>query len=211
MTLRFAMLWKKSCVNFFIIVFSFSIPHSVLADEEIPVYGHVPDFMLTERSGKEVKLADLKENVWIADFIFTRCQGQCPMLSGRMAVLQGKLNAPQIKLVSFSVDPEFDTPKILSEYATRYHAQKDKWLFLTGSKTEMWNLITDGFKLGVDQASPEDLKAGAEPVMHTNRFVLVDQEGNIRGYYDSSDSQEMDRLIKNVSSLASQSKQNVMN
>ena len=119
-----------------------------------------------------------------------------------MAFLQEKLTDSRIKLVSFSVDPEHDTPKVLSEYAVRHHAQEGKWFFLTGKKEEMWKFVTEGFSLGVAEPSPEDLKAGAEPVIHSNRFVLVDQEGNIRGYYDSSEPFKMDELIETALRLA---------
>ena len=181
-------------INFFAIL-SFSA-------DDLPIYGNVPDFSFTDQNGKEFTSTDLQGNAWIANFIFTRCQGMCPMLSGRMATFQEKLLSPDIKLVSFSVDPEYDTPQALSEYASRYRAQKGKWFFLTGSKTEMWNFITNGFSLGVGEATPEDLEAGAEPVMHSGRFVLVDQEGNIRGYYDSSEPQKMEQLVSDAIQLA---------
>ena len=172
------------------------------AESDLPHYGQAPDFTFTERSGKEVKLQDLKGQVWIADFIFTRCQGMCPLLTGRMALLQEKLKDEKIKLVSFSVDPEYDTPKVLSEYASRFKAEEGKWLFLTGEKRMMWEMMSGGFHLGVEQATPEDLQAGAEPIMHSNRFVLVDQEGSIRGYYDSSEPQKMEQLVKDAIDLA---------
>ena len=190
---------RMTCIS--LVLFSFVSP--AWAQKKLPIYGQVPAFTFTERSGREIKLADLKGSVWIADFIFTRCQGMCPMLAGRMAGLQEKLKDPKIKLVSFSVDPEHDTSQVLSEYASRYKAQESKWFFLTGSKDKMWNFITDGFLLGVEAATPEDLKAGAEPVMHSTRFVLVDQEGKICGYYDSSESVQMEKLVQDALSLAS--------
>ena len=194
---------NQFCVRLLVFGLSFSLIPCSFADKKLPVYGRVPDFNFTERSGKELKFADLKGNIWVADFIFTRCQGMCPMLTGQMAGLQEKLKNPKIKLISFSVDPEHDTPQVLSEYASRYKAQNGKWLFLTGPKEKMWSFITDGFFLGVEQAAPEDLKAGAEPVMHSARFVLVDQEGKIRGYYDSSEPEKIEELVQNALSLVS--------
>lgn len=176
---------------------------SSFADQQLPIYARVPNFKFTERSGKEMKLTDLKGNVWVADFIFTRCQGTCPLLTGQMAGLQEKLVPSNIKLVSFSVDPEHDTPNVLSEYASHYYVQEDKWFFLTGPKSEMWSFVTEGFSLGVSEPTAEDLKAGAEPVIHSNRLVLVDQEGRIRGYYDGSESQDMEKLVKDALTLAS--------
>jgi len=197
------MLWKQFCASFLVSAFIVSSPVSLLADDKLPNYARVPDFKFTERSGKEIKLADLKGNVWIADFIFTRCQGTCPLLTGQMAGLQEKLAPSDIKLVSFSVDPEHDTPRVLSEYASRYHAQENKWFFLTGPKNEIWNFVTDGFSLGVSKPTPEDLKAGAEPVIHSNRFVLVDRGSNIRGYYDGSEASAVQKLIEDALQLTS--------
>ncbi|MBI4368100.1 MAG: SCO family protein [Candidatus Omnitrophica bacterium] len=174
------------------------------AAEDLPVYGHVPDFSFTERSGEAFGPADLEGRVWIADFIFTRCQGMCPLLTGRMSILQTKFNHPDIRLVSFSVDPEYDTPEVLSDYALRYQAQEGKWFFLTGEKTLMWNFVTEGFSLGVAQASPEDLAQGAEPVMHTSRFVLIDPDGDIRGYYDTSEPANVEQLIQDALTLVSE-------
>jgi len=195
------MLWKKFCTSFLFLAFVASNTIPLLAEEKFPTYGRVPEFKFTERSGKEMGLSDLQGKVWIADFIFTRCQGMCPLLTGQMAELQEKLAQFDIKLVSFSVDPEYDTPQVLSEYASRYHTQENRWFFLTGPKITMWNFVTDGFSLGVTEPTQEDLKAGAEPVIHSNRLVLVDQEGNIRGYYDGSDPSAMEKLVKDASQL----------
>ncbi len=197
------MRWKKFYISSLLLAFIASSAVPLLAGEKLPTYGRVPDFTFTERSGKEMGLSDLKGKVWIADFIFTRCQGTCPLLTGQMAGLQGKLTQPDIKLVSFSVDPEHDTPKVLLEYASRYHAQENKWFFLTGKKSEIWNFATEGFSLGVAEPTPEDLKAGAEPVIHSNRIVLVDQAGSIRGYYDGSEPPVIEKLVKDASQLAS--------
>jgi protein SCO1/2 len=170
--------------------------------EEPPVYGRVSDFSFTERSGKQLSRSDLEGTAWIANFIFTRCQGMCPMLSGRMAELQKKFAATEIKLVSFSVDPEFDTPEVLTRYAARFGAAEGEWFFLTGDKTAMREFISAGFHLGAEDATPEDLAQGAEPVMHSNRFVLVDQAGNIRGLYDSSEPAKMEELVRDAAELS---------
>ena len=191
------MRWKSFCISFFLLGVSLS---SLLA-EEILIYGHVPDFTFQERSGNSIKRSDFDGQAWISDFIFTRCQGMCPLMSGRMAVLQEELGASGIKLVSFSVDPEYDTPQILSEYADRFKAKEGIWFFLTGEKQTMWNFIEEGFQLGVAKPSPEDLANGAEPVMHSNRFVLVDQKGQIRGYYDTSEPEKMKQLVRDALSL----------
>src|SRR3989338_6858388 len=168
--------------------------------ESHPNYGTAPDFQLVDQEGEQFGRRDLDGKIWVANFIFTRCQGICPLMSGQFSSLQEKLSADAI-LVSFSVDPTYDTPKILSAYAARFKAQSGRWIFLTGKENVIRNLITEGFRLGVEKASDEDLKAGAEPVMHSNRFVLADQAGRIRGYYDASDPAKIEELVQAVHQL----------
>ncbi|MDH3445636.1 MAG: SCO family protein, partial [Deltaproteobacteria bacterium] len=111
-------------------------------------YGSVPEFSLVERSGKRVTLADMRGKVWIADFIYTNCEDTCPLQSAAMAKLQDKFgNYTQLRLVSFSVDPDRDTPHVLSGYAKRFNADAAGWLFLTGAKEEIVQLVQLGFAL----------------------------------------------------------------
>jgi protein SCO1/2 len=170
--------------------------------EPLPVLGQVPDFSLIERSGRGVSLADLKGQVWVADFVFTLCVGPCPLLSRRMQSLQEPLaDHPAVRLVYFSVDPERDTPEVLADYAKRYGAG-DRWLFLTGEKERLYWLIMDGFKLGVDDGSA--LTAGASgpgTITHSTRFVLVDREGRIRAYYDGSSEDIAEQLLPDIQAL----------
>src|SRR5581483_2784402 len=110
-------------------------------EPEIGSFKPVPDFQLTERTGKTVTLAELKGKVWLADFIYSTCPGPCPMISSKLAELQKEaLQNPDVRLVSFSTNPENDTPEVLRAYAERFHAT-DKWLFLTGDKAKVYNLI----------------------------------------------------------------------
>ncbi len=149
------------------------------------VLGQAPQFELTERSGAAVSTASLAGHVWVVDFIFTHCAGPCPMMSTRMAALQRAVeDLPEVRLVSISVDPERDTPQKLAEYADRYRADPDKWLFLTGDFDVIKRTAVDGFKLG----SLDD------PVIHSDRFVLVDASGAIRGYFDSTEPGVIDAL-----------------
>ena len=104
-------------------------------DERLKMYGSVPEFALTERNGEVIQLAQLRGKIWIADFIYTNCQDTCPLQTATMAKLQEEFAArPEIQLVSFSVDPERDTPRVLTEYAGRYHADAKRWFFLTGQR-----------------------------------------------------------------------------
>jgi protein SCO1/2 len=121
----------------------------------LPAYGRVPDFVLTERSGQPLKAGDLRGRVWIADFIYTRCGDTCPLLGALMARLQADLaDAPDLRLVSFSVDPAWDTPQVLRAYAARFGADPARWLFVTGDAGAMRRLVAEGFRLPVEGPNP---------------------------------------------------------
>jgi protein SCO1 len=163
-------------------------------------YGTVPEFSLVERSGKAATLADLRGSIWIADFIYTTCQDTCPMQTAEMAQLQEQWkDRAGLKLVSFSVDPETDTTEVLSRYADRYKADAQRWLFLTGAKEEIGRLVQEGFRLSA-VALPVDGNVSSV-IMHSPRFVLIDKQAQIRGYYDSRDPQAMQRLKADVATL----------
>ena len=159
-------------------------------------YGSVPEFSLTERSGKTIGLEQLRGTIWIADFIYTECQDTCPLQSAEMARLQDELSAQKVKLLSFSVNPDKDTPSVLSQYADRFRASSDRWLFLTGGQEEIKNLVQNGFRLSVATASTDP-----GVILHSPRFVLIDRQAQIRGYYDSRDNEALQRLRRDVGIL----------
>ncbi|HXG50240.1 MAG TPA: SCO family protein [candidate division Zixibacteria bacterium] len=160
-------------------------------------YGAVPDFRLTERSGRAVGLGDLRGAVWVADFIYTSCTDTCPLQTAQMARLQRELrDFPGVRLVSISVDPEKDSPAVLSAYADRYRADASRWLFLTGERSEIVRLVQNGFRLSAVAAADDGV------ILHSPRFVLVDREARIRGYYDSRDPEALKRLLNDLGRLA---------
>lgn len=162
-------------------------------NKELPKLGTISDFRLASQNGETIGIDRLKGQVWIGSFIFTRCQGPCPMMSQKMARLQNELaDVPNLKHVSITIDPEHDTPPILLEYANKYHAKHERWLFLTGEKNHIIKLAVEAFKL----------PAGEDPDMHSTRFVLVDQEHKIRGYYDSGDPQAISKLGEDARRLS---------
>lgn len=164
-----------------------------------PVYGVIPDFKLTERDGRMVQAQDLKGSVWIADFIFTRCMGICPMMSSKMRLLQEKLkDQPGVRLVSFSVDPEYDTPEILKKYAERFSADPQKWFFLTGDKAQIYKLSEQHFYLGVSEIPEAEREAPDQKINHSSKLALIDREGKIRGYYDTDHERFMEPLLKDL-------------
>ena len=141
--------------------------------------------------------ADLAGRVWIADFVFTRCPDVCPLLSTRMAALQKSLATGDdpVRLVSISVDPAHDTPAVLAEYAERYHAGPG-WLFLTGSRDAVAGLLRDGFRVAFADDGPP-----ASPITHSDRFVLVDRQLRVRGYYHGNDEADLRRLVADAAAV----------
>ena len=166
------------------------------ANEELPVLGNVPAFQFHDQEDKPVTLASLRGSPWIADFIFTRCPSSCPMMTGKMAALQKSLPR-QVKFVSFSVDPEHDTPAVLKEYAQRYSADASRWKFLTGDQDAI-----------LAQARGMHLTAlpatAGQPIMHDGRFLLIDGQGHIRGAYRSEDPQELAALDRHAQRLVAE-------
>jgi protein SCO1/2 len=170
--------------------------------EPLPFLGEVPPFSLLDSGSRRVTLRDLAGEPWIANFVFTRCQVSCPMMSLRMARLEREIPAdPAVRFVSFSVDPAHDTPKILAKYARSFKAPP-RWHFLTGETEAVYALVRGGFKLGVDPL-PQPAAAGAasEPITHSTRFVLVDGRARIRGYYDAFDPDSVARLRRELTAL----------
>jgi protein SCO1 len=169
-------------------------------------YGRVADFSLTERSGKIVGRADLAGKVWVAAFIFTRCAGPCAQVSSSMAKLQQDLAPNQdVVLVSFTVDPEFDTPQVLREYAERFGADAGHWLFLTGERAKLYSLIRTSFLLGVERNETPETQPGYA-VDHSTKLVLVDSRGHIRGYFDGTSPSDIAELKQRITVLVWQNR-----
>lgn len=158
----------------------------------------VGDFEAINQDGESVSLSDLKGEVWIADLIFTDCTTVCPLLTVNMAKLQQKMKAEgiDVKFVSFSVDPETDTPEILREYGENFAADYSNWHFLTGYKYEEINdLSFKSFKAPV-QKNPDD-----NQIMHGTRFYLVDRNGKIAKHYPGNKNVQYEQIIKDAKSL----------
>jgi cytochrome oxidase Cu insertion factor (SCO1/SenC/PrrC family) len=145
----------------------------------------VGDFALTERDGSTIHKADLLGKVWVASFVFTRCTGPCPQVTSTMARLQQDLPADRddIRLVTFTVDPDHDRPDELKRYAEAFGADAKRWLFLTGKEADIYQLLRQGFKVSVEANKGDERRPGNE-VMHSPRLVVVDGRGHVRGYFD---------------------------
>jgi protein SCO1/2 len=167
-----------------------------LTNRTLSTYGVLPSFELVNQDAEPFGSAQLAGKIWIADFIFTTCPGPCPIISTRMSELQKPLEKTDIHLVSFTVDPEKDTPEVLREYAEKVRAQPKRWDFLTGPREAIHSLSQDGFKLGLTDGAEED----GGPT-HTTRFVLVDRHGAIRGYYDALAPDAVTKLLADANHL----------
>jgi protein SCO1/2 len=167
-----------------------------LRERAVPAYGAVPPFQLTNQFGQAFGSAQLAGKIWITDFVYTSCPGPCPIISTRMSELQKPLEKTDVQLVSFSVDPEKDTPDVLRKYADNLHADPKRWTFLTGPKSTIYKLSHDGFKLGISDGS--DVQG--IPV-HSTRVVLVDRHGQIRGYYDAVGPDAITNLVADTTHL----------
>lgn len=158
------------------------------ASAGLPSYGLVENFALTDQSNQPFLSENtLRGKVWIADFIFTNCAGPCPRMSAQMRQVDTALrpDIQDLRLVSFSVDPARDTPEVLARYAERYHAEPGVWFFLTGSEAALNHLARNVFLLG-------DVNGDLQ---HSTRFVLIDRQSRVRGYYLTSEGDAIPHLI----------------
>ncbi len=169
--------------------------------EELPRFSAVPAFTGVSQSGSVVTNAALSGRVYIADFIFTTCQGICPGMTSKMKGLADQLrDEGRVRFVSFTVDPDHDPPEVLARYGAEHGADPSRWFFIRTDTERIRTLCREGFKLAV-----EDVAAGAtEPILHSTRFVLVDAEGTIRGYYESGEPGALAALAADARRLAAE-------
>jgi protein SCO1/2 len=163
--------------------------------------GKVPDFVLKDQYGKDFSPKNLEGQIWVANFIFTRCPTICPVFTSKMAQLQhrGRGLGQYFRLVSFTVDPEHDTPSTLLAYAQRHRASPRMWSFVSGPRDELKKVIVDGMKVHMEQGTdPDDLMS----IGHGSRFVLVDAKMQVRGYYEFNEPDAVDTLLRDAGLLA---------
>ncbi len=168
------------------------------------VFQTIPSFSLTNETGKTFDSKSLKGKIFVASFFFTRCTTICPKITSQVSRVQDTfLGDPEVQLLSISVDPKFDQPEQLALYAKRFDANKDQWHFLTGEKKIIYPLVLKGFHVPLADASEYDaaIKNPDETFIHSERLVLVDKEGIIRGFYDGTDKKEVDRLLVEIKVL----------
>lgn len=156
----------------------------------------VPDFKFTDENGQEFSSKQLDHKIYIANFIFTRCPSQCKDMSNQMIRVQEAFRkSPDVEIVSFTVDPAYDSSAVLKQYAASYGAIANKWHFLTGKKEDLYRLGQEGFFVSTME---DNVPAN---FIHSEKFILVDQNKWIRGFYNGTDQKEVDRLITEIKVL----------
>lgn len=171
----------------------------------LPVLFPAPQFELTDQTGRPFSSSHLAGKVVVANFVFTTCTDICPLLTATMAQVRDQLRAAKLlgdkaAIVSFSVDPEHDTPEALATYGQRFGAVPAEWRFLTGSRPVIDELLIGGFKVG--RPPPQARTPGGSPeIVHTNRFALIDPRSQVRAMY-SGDDLNVSAVVEEVRRLA---------
>lgn len=188
----------------FLVVFGGTLWNAIVVHRAGPeIFGRVPPFKFSAASAKgstTLGSMDLQGHPWVANFIFTHCSGPCPRMSAQMAELQNIL-PKEVRLVTFTVDPDRDTPEVLTEYARRFEADPERWIFVCADKRALYKLVFEGFKLPM----MEDPSAeSGYRVTHSTKFVLVDGQGRIRRYFESSTDNMKSKIVKAANALATE-------
>jgi protein SCO1/2 len=169
---------------------------------KLPVLASIPAFRLTDQAGRPFGTTELEGKAWVASFIFTRCATICPAITAKMARIQDRTRnlGAAFHLVSFSVDPEFDTPERLAAYARAHRASPRLWSFLTGPDAEVKQAVVSGLKIAVGREKSDDGRL--DGIFHGSHLVLVDQRGRVRRYYDSDDRDVVEQVVRDAGLLA---------
>jgi protein SCO1/2 len=163
---------------------------------DLKIYWDAPDFSFPDQDGKTVTRQDLLGHVWVADFIFTQCTSACPILTSKLILVQKRVQLPAVRFISFSVDPEHDTPAALKAYAQLWEGDQARWRLLSTNPTGLAQL-TAAMKVTAAASGDPD-----NPIIHSNLFFLIDTAGRVRGIYNSGESEAVSRLEEDVRTLA---------
>ena len=180
-------------------IYSPSMVSDELVEEElryVKKYHRISDFSLLNQNGNNVTQEDYKNKIYVADFFFTTCPDICPIMTGNMLYLQENLEDMNVMLASFSVTPKIDTVEVLKEYSTLKGVDDSRWNLMTGDKKQIYDLARKSYL--VAKAIPDGKNHG---MIHTENFVLVDRDKRIRGYYDGTNIEDMDKLLDDIQIL----------
>lgn len=164
-----------------------------------PVLATVPAFEATRQDGSHLTQADFVGQVWVANFIFTRCPNICPAFTAKMSGLQA-LSArrlPSLRLVSFTVDPGYDTPAVLTDYAAKFQADTQRWWFINATPEVLEQTLSRGMLQPLQRGDMQDLNK----VMHSSHFALVDRALRVRGFYRFSDASALEEVMHDAEAI----------
>jgi cytochrome oxidase Cu insertion factor (SCO1/SenC/PrrC family) len=178
------------------------LPSSSGQTDDHDINWPVHEFSLTDQNGRTVTRDDLRGKVWLASFIFTRCKSLCPRVTAAVAQLADELG-PQddVRLVTFSIDPEYDTPEVLNRYAKTYHADPDRWLFLTGPKKTIYGPVVKESFHYLAQPNEGAARTPGNEVTHTAHVFVVDKKGVVRWYCEITDGDSLPKLRRKILQL----------
>jgi len=160
-------------------------------------YHSIPDFSLTNQNGKIITQKDYQDKIYIADFFFTTCPSICPKMTANMSDLQHEIvKYGDVMLLSHTVTPEIDSVPVLKAYALKHHVNDEIWNLVTGSKKEIYELARKSYL-----AAKSDGDGGKYDMIHTENFVLIDKQKRIRGFYDGTNPEEMEKLLHDLKIL----------
>ena len=180
-------------------IYSPSMVSDELVEEDlryVKKYHRISDFSLLNQNGNNVTQEDYKNKIYVADFFFTTCPDICPIMTGNMLYLQENLKDTNVMLASFSVTPKIDTVEVLKEYSTLKGVDDSRWNLMTGDKKQIYDLARKSYL--VAKAIPDGKNHG---MIHTENFVLVDRDKRIRGYYDGTNIEDMNKLLDDIQIL----------
>ncbi len=160
-------------------------------------YHTIPPFSFINQDGQTVTDKDYNQSVYVTDFFFTNCRSICPIMSTHMERVYKKYKGNQeVKFISHTVDPEADTVEKLKEYAIKHAAETPQWVFVTGEKTELYGIARTGYLLNAEEGD-----GGPDDFIHEQNFALIDKDKRIRGFYDGTDSLDINQLMKDIDLL----------
>lgn len=160
-------------------------------------YHTIQNFSFTNQDGKTVTEKNFDGCVYVTDFFFTTCHSICPIMSVQMERVTKHFNGnPEVKFLSHTVDPEIDTVEQLKAYAIKHNADSKQWMFVTGEKKALYNIARTSYLLDASEGN-----GGPDDFIHTQNFALIDKDKRIRGYYDGTDSTQINQLIKDIDLL----------
>lgn len=161
------------------------------------IFHTIPGFSFTDQDGNTVTEKNFENAVYVTDFFFTTCHSICPIMSTQMERVTRKFKGnDEVKFLSHTVDPEIDTVEQLKRYAIKHNADSKQWMMVTGEKTKLYEIARQGYLLDAQEGN-----GGPDDFIHTQNFALIDKEKRIRGYYDGTDSLEIDQLMKDIDLL----------